>query len=246
MGAPLDMPRIIVKENLETKEAKAYQRLIMSINAGILKIGCLSDAYRKFLSDKGFGSNLNNYGYCITGTGTANRTVWGSGNGKVVEAGWDVNLGYVAVVHYDACQQYDNSRPGFPHSITHYNGVIMRYFHMGSVKVSKGQRITKDTIIGTIGSTGKQNLFDYDRVFIELDTDIDYPTWSPYLLNFNLGAGDKIKKGISSTFLQPWAILHKKESAPDNQTFVGSIDNNYNGVQWYYSGEVSGIKKYEA
>lgn len=244
MGAPLEMSRPNVGENSESIQPRAYQRLIMPINGGILKIGCLSSAYRRYVSDKGWGSSENNYGYCITGTGTANRTVWGSGNGKVVEAGWDENLGWVAVVHYDACQQYDNAVTGLPGKDTHHNGIIMRYFHMGSVKVSKGQRITKDNIIGTIGQTGKQNLFDYDRVFIELDTDINYPTWSPYLLKYSMGAGDRIKKGISSTFLQPWSILHKKESAPDNQTFVGSIDNKYNGIEWYYQGEVSGIKKY--
>lgn len=39
--------------------------------------------------------------------------------------------------------------------ITHVNGLVSRYAHLSKIKVKKGQRVTRATIIGLVGSTGR-------------------------------------------------------------------------------------------
>ncbi len=240
MGAPLDMPRPIAEEKTELLEPRSYQRLIMPINQATLRLGYAGYGYTVLIKYKGYSYNQS-YGWNIVGR-NGDTTVWGSGNSKVIAAGKDANLGYVAVVHYDACERYNGDHTTAANKYP--SGIIIRYFHMSSVKVQAGQRITKDNIIGYIGATGKQNLFDYNRVHIELDYDISYPQWSPYLLNHSMNQGDIIKKGTSDTLILPYYVLHKKESAPDNQSFVKSGAQTSKGYELFHEGEVN-IKTFE-
>ena len=52
-----------------------------------------------------------------------------------------------------------SSSAGYYVEIKHENNYISRYLHMkkGSVKVKKGDKVTKGTILGTMGNTGSSN-----------------------------------------------------------------------------------------
>lgn len=39
--------------------------------------------------------------------------------------------------------------------ITHVNGLVSRYAHMSKIKVKKGQKVNRNTIVGLVGSTGR-------------------------------------------------------------------------------------------
>jgi murein DD-endopeptidase MepM/ murein hydrolase activator NlpD len=41
--------------------------------------------------------------------------------------------------------------------INHGDGVISLYAHMSKVQVTPGQQVTKDTVIGAVGSTGNSS-----------------------------------------------------------------------------------------
>ncbi|MFN8125162.1 MAG: peptidoglycan DD-metalloendopeptidase family protein [Candidatus Nanopelagicales bacterium] len=52
------------------------------------------------------------------------------------------------------CRESKEERRGTWVWIDHGGGEITRYYHLGSVAVSDGQRVTPDTKLGTMGSTG--------------------------------------------------------------------------------------------
>jgi len=39
--------------------------------------------------------------------------------------------------------------------ISHGNGISTRYAHMSRIKVSVGQKVTRSTVIGLVGSSGR-------------------------------------------------------------------------------------------
>ena len=131
------------------------QKLILPINNTRITAGYKNPNYKKE-----FG--YNHYGMDLTDKDRKDTTIWGSGVGEVVEAGWSDSGGNVVVIAYKNCELPNGS----------VKDLVMRYYHLDSIKVSKGQKITKDTRIGVYGNTGASS---GAHLHIEIDTDTKYP-----------------------------------------------------------------------
>ena len=151
------------------------------------------------------------YGQDMTG----GPIVYAQGNGTVAFAGWDNVCGYVVGIVYHDC-------------VNHFEGghrpLVGRYYHMADVRVKPGQRVTKDTRIGTVGNTGKYTTGAH--LHVELDTDTKYPAYTPTLT----GDSNILKKGTrgaKDTTVDPMRWTHTKASAPDNQTIVAGYGRDW-------------------
>ena len=176
------------------------QKLIQPLNnAGI------TASYKwgtKYESSYGF----THYGQDLVGLfQTDPDAVYAQGSGIVAFAGWDNVCGNVVGIIYDE-------------AVNHFDGgsykVVGRYFHLASIKVSQGQRVTKDTQIGVVGATGQY--VDGKHLHVEMDKDINYPNYTPTLSGDSniLKAG---YRGSSDTSIDPMLMMHCKESHPDYQ-----------------------------
>lgn len=63
------------------------------------------------------------------------NAVYASNNGTVIYAGWDGGYGKTI-------------------RIRHGNGIVSTYAHLSTINVSVGQKVTKGSVIGGVGSTG--------------------------------------------------------------------------------------------
>ena len=105
-----------------------------------------------------------------------------SGSGTVIASGWDSNVGNVVVIVYDDVYIRKSKR---------VQDIAARYYHLDEIKVRVGQTVNAGDLIGIEGDTMATGY----HCHIEMDTDTDYPTWSP-----QVGPGGQItKKGIDST-----------------------------------------------
>ena len=177
------------------------QNLILPINKTRITAG-----YKNVNYKNQFG--FNHYGSDSTST-NSDRTVWGSGVGQVLAAGFDNVLGNVVIIRYNNCQLKNGTT----------KDLIQRLYHLDRIDVVKGQSITKDTRIGLYGNTGKYTTGAH--LHVEFDTDVNYPTYSPTLSS----SSNIIKAGTDST-LNPAQVMYVKNSAPDYQSVVGASNSN--------------------
>lgn len=181
------------------------QKLILPINHAYLTASIDTDTYT---SKFGF----EHYGCDLIST-KADRTVYASGTGQVKSAGWDNVCGNVIIIVYDDV---------YNHSTEKTLPLTMRYFHLQTILVTPGQRVTKDTKIGVYGNTGRY--VTGSHLHVEADTDTVYVRYTPSILSSNLLQG--IYQGAypfssdQNTVVNPLSFFHIKASAPDNQTFL--------------------------
>jgi len=141
-----------------------------------------------------------------------NAVVFASGNGEVVATGRDSVVGNVVVVQYNNAQNRVRDRSW---------DVIFRYCHFARIDVRKGQKVTKDTVLGLYGNTGM--ILMAPHLHLEADIDTKWPLHSPtirsgsFIKGTSAGATDK-------TMFNPLEFLHCKSSPPDNQTYVTAND----------------------
>ena len=152
--------------------------------------------------------------YGVDMVSSAGSTVlYASGNGTVLNCGYDNILGNMVVIKY-------------PNSYNRITGktqdVICRMWHMASITVKKGQSVTKDTKLGLYGNTGQYSTGAH--LHIEFDTDVVNPYYTPTLSGTSTffkgtkqGANDK-------TMSNPLEWLYCKTSAPDKQTYTTAND----------------------
>lgn len=178
------------------------QKLILPINRTKITASWKTSAYLNKFGNIHYGADL------ISLSGAADRKVYASGDGVVVGCGFDNVVGnVVAVLYLDA---YDRATG-------RTEDIIIRYFHLASIKVAKWQEVNKDTLLGYYGATGMLNMSPH--LHIEADKDISYPMYSPTVLSSNLikgravGANDK-------TMVNPLQYFHCKSSKPDYQTYT--------------------------
>lgn len=144
-----------------------------------------------------------------------NSTVYAMGAGTVMACGWDNVCGNVVAIQYNDVVDHV------------YGGsydVIVRYYHLASIRVKKGQVVTKDTAVGIIGSTGTH--VDGIHLHLEIDKDTQYPCYTPTLSR----SSNLLKKGLrgaKDTTIDPRRVLHCKVSAPDRQSIAA-----VNGANW--------------
>ena len=173
------------------------QKLILPINKARITAGYKNKNYRNQ-----FG--YTHYGVDMTDKSRNDKRVWGSGNGKVTHAGWHPSGGNVVVVVYENCEATNGK----------CYDIAMRYFHLDSIKVKVGQKVTKDTVLGYYGNTGASS---GAHLHVEVDRDVKYPNYTPQTSKSNA----VLKAGTDST-LDPTLVLWVKTSAPDNQLVCNS------------------------
>lgn len=174
------------------------QRLIQPLNrARVTASYKWGGAYQREFGAPHYGQDM-----------TGGPIVYAQGEGTVAFAGWDNVCGYVVGIVYDDC-------------VNHFDGghrpLVGRYYHMADVRVKKGQRVTKDTRIGTVGNTGK--LTTGPHLHVEFDTDTRYPAYTPTLT----GHSNLLKRGlrgVKDTTVDPMRVTHCKASGPDWQAIA--------------------------
>ena len=181
------------------------QKLIMPINKCRITAG-----YKNANYTKEFG--YTHYGVDMTDKDRKDYTLFASGKGTVYQCGWHASGGNVVVIIYRDCE--------LPCGRT--CDIVLRYFHLKSIKVVKGQKVSKDTVIGLYGNTGASS---GAHLHLEADTDVNYPIYTPQVSSKN--DNSILRKGTASTMLNPVDVLWVKTSRPDYQAVVTS---GYNTV----------------
>ena len=168
------------------------QKLIQPLNNMIVGFGYKNTYYPTIFH------NFTHYGADYWG----DRTVFASGNGIVLNAGRCSTFGNSVVVRYDNV---------FIHKTGETRDLIARYYHLSSIKCYIGQRVTKDTILGITGSTGKFSTGIH--LHMEFSVDVNDPFGVPGIYNTNMFHWAKDKT------IDPAYILYTKPDAPDKQRF---------------------------
>lgn len=175
------------------------QKLVLPINDCAINSGYKNANYRKQFGYMHYGWDLADYK-------RKDLTVWGCGTGVVKATGYDNVLGNVVVIVYKNCLLTN----GIVRDLT------QRIYHLDTIYVKVGQRITKDTRIAKYGNTGKYSTGDHLHIEFDTDTNDKYVCWSPTVSK----SGNIIKAGTDST-INPNLCLYVKRSAPDYQNFRG-------------------------
>ncbi len=180
------------------------QYLILPLNKAMLTAGYKNENYKRKFGFKHYGFDLSNNVF-------DNRTLWGMGKGVVKACGFDRIFGNVVVVVYPDCYIPDAKDKEIPSQNARVRDLTVRLYHMKTVYVNVGDRVTTATKLGIMGNTGKYTTGAH--VHVEIDTDTKMPTYVPGLARDS----NILKKGIDST-LSPSKVLFIKPTAPDNQT----------------------------
>lgn len=182
-------------------DSTKVQKLILPINK------C------RVTASKGMVSYKKKYGFDHYGTDmistVGDTTVYASGNGVCLAAGMDTLFGNTVIVKYQNV---------YNHTTKKTCDIILRYFHGAKILIKEGDTVTKDTAIMHYGSTGKY--VSGAHLHITADTDTEYFAYEPGIAQ----NGNIIKKGNSSTVINPMEVFHKKVSSPDCQTIDAADD----------------------
>lgn len=140
------------------------QRLILPFVRSMMLCGYKVEEYRKYWGYPHYGIDIST----IQGGAGDDPTVYASGTGQVLAAGWDAKLGYGLAVLY-------------PGAVNHRTGEVRdltaRYMHLREVYVQAGDQVApKDKL----ALEGKEGTGDY-HLHLELDADAreQYARWSP-------------------------------------------------------------------
>lgn len=178
------------------------QKLILPINNLRVTAGYKNANYKKE-----FG--YTHYGVDYTDKAKKDTKIWGSGIGEVKATGWSNSGGNVVIVVYKDCLLTNGT----------VKDLTIRYYHLDKISVKKGQKVTKDTILGYYGNTGASS---GAHLHLEVDVDTTYYQYTPQIGRDN----GILKKGTDST-IDPVTCLYVKTSSPDNQSVTNS---GYNTV----------------
>ncbi len=198
-------PQTVYDNNINNKVGgdiiSNYQELILPNNN--MRVTC---SYKNKAYETTFKIGTH-YGTDFSGS----LQIWGSGNGEVIKTGYDSCFGNFVVVKY-------------PNVLNHKTkkilDVVFRYFHFNSVSVKTGDKITKDTKLGIMGSTGTYS--SGIHCHLEADTDTRLWNYTPTLRGSTtfFQAGSR----TNDTTFNVMEVLHIKTSAPDNQVLTRNMD----------------------
>ena len=174
----------------------SYQMLIQPINNMKITSGYRNTKYRETFRCTHFGHDA----ISIKG----DRTVYASGDGKVIACGMDSICGNVVAIKYEKCINENTGET---------QDVIIRYFHLASIAVKAGQSVTKDTKIGVMGNTGILSTGVHLHYEIDTDAREQYACYTPTISR----NGTVLKAGTAST-VNPADFIHTKVSPSDYQS----------------------------
>lgn len=178
------------------------QFLLIPLNKAQLTAGYKNAQYKKK-----FG--FTHYGIDLSNSPGDDRTLWGMGEGIVKACGYDNIYGNTVVIVYKNVFNYSTNR---------IQDVTVRLYHMASISVRVGQKVTTATKLGVMGNTGKYTTGAH--VHVEIDSDTRMPEYAPGLSK----SSNIIKKGVDTT-IKPSDVLYIKPNKPDNQTLVFAAGN---------------------
>lgn len=179
------------------------QKLILPINKARLTASYKNEAYYKKFGFHHYGIDL------CDAVAPFDRTVWGMGNGEIIDTGWDSCFGNYVVVKYGDAYNNKTSKS---------SDLIIRLFHFNSVNVKNGDKITKDTKFGEYGDTG--SYAEGKHLHLEVDTDTKYTHYTPTLSQSSSKFFGRNSNANDKTMSNPLEWINCKTTSPDNQTFI--------------------------
>lgn len=182
------------------------QKLILPLNRTLVTASMGNAAYRAKFGFPHYGTDM------VSAVG--DTTIYASGTGTLIAAGWDKYAGNVVVIRYPGAVYRPDGTAA---------DVIFRYFHLAEIgKIPAGENaITKDTILGRYGGSGMGSKSYWSpHLHVEADTDVRYPRYSPtftpsgeILFGRAAGATGRNPAGLSGL------SLPAKPPHPDRQTY---------------------------
>ena len=200
------------------------QRLVLPLNDLRVTAGYKNPQYLAYWK-------FAHYGMDCTSPST---TVYACGNGEVVACGQDgpdltganSRLGNVIVIVYKDVLCNDGK----------VRNLTCRMYHFAAIRVSVGQKVTKDTVIGYYGNTGANTTGAH--LHIEFDADINYPTLaygvSVKSINriINTQAAVQNAGGLADSTINPSQVWFLDA----NQSIKGAANG------WYVDGDITAPK----
>ena len=176
------------------------QKLILPLNRTLVTASMGNAAYRAKFGFPHYGTDM------VSAVG--DTTIYASGTGTLIAAGWDKYAGNVVVIRYPGAVYRPDGTAA---------DVIFRYFHLAEIgKIPAGENaITKDTILGRYGGSGMGSKSYWSpHLHVEADTDVRYPRYSPTFTP----AGRSCSDGLPAPLPQPcgtvWTISTAKPPHP--------------------------------
>lgn len=186
------------------------QKLILPINKMDITVG---------YKHKWYNQNYKRTHHGVDAVHSSAKThLYGCGNGIVTHCGKDNVLGNVVAVVYKDCLCTDGK----------VRNLVVRYFHLAKINCVVNQKVTINTLLGYYGNTGQYS--SGSHLHFEVDTDINYPHWTP-----ELRGNSNIFKAGTDTTINPTKVFYIKESAPEWQSVKGKAI--YGGVNGSWSKE---------
>ena len=156
------------------------QKLLLPFKRQQIICGYKTKAYLDAWLFNHFGIDISSHqGYSSATEQTNDHTIYASGEGLVVLCEKDIpsagqkSLGMALAIQYNGCV----SRGGDTKDL------VVRYIHCKDVLVKLGDRVTKNTPIAIEGAEGTMSY----HLHFEVDTDINYPKYSPQVANGHSG-----------------------------------------------------------
>lgn len=182
------------------------QKLILPLNRTLVTASMGNAAYRAKFGFPHYGTDM------VSAVG--DTTIYASGTGTLIAAGWDKYAGNVVVIRYPGAVYRPDGTAA---------DVIFRYFHLAEIgKIPAGENaITKDTILGRYGGSGMGSKSYWSpHLHVEADTDVRV---SPLLSHLHPQRGRSCSGGLpgatAATLRDCLDYLYRKTSAPDRQTY---------------------------
>lgn len=172
------------------------QRLILPINQMEITVGYKHPWYNRTQKRTHHGVDAVH--------GKGKTYLYGCGSGTVSHCGRDNVLGNVVAVKYPNVRCKDGV----------VRNLVVRYFHMASIKCKVGQKVDINTLLGYYGNTGKYS--QGAHLHLEVDTDYNYPNYTPELSK----SSNIFKAGVDTT-INPTLVFNVKNQAPEWQTVKG-------------------------
>lgn len=209
----INIPKIdstINKPSIPSKNE--FQKLILPVNNMLITASYKNKKYESLPGNTSTGKMGVHYGMDFCN----DLQIWGSGNGLVIKTGIDSCFGNFVVVKHENV---------YNHKLNKVIDIVLRYFHLNSISVKTGDKITKDTKIGIMGKTGIYAKGIHCH--LEADTDINNWQFTPTLVGnttyFRAGT-----RGSGDTTFNPLDVMYIKASPPDNQKLLGTQDGYTN------------------
>ncbi|MDR2933289.1 MAG: M23 family metallopeptidase [Oscillospiraceae bacterium] len=186
------------------------QKLILPINKAKLTASIDTEAYKKAFGFRHFGSDMIST--------QKDRTVYASGNGTVAATGWDNACGNVVAVVYPGAYNRKTQKD---------ESIAIRYFHLAAINVKMGQRVDKNTKLGTYGMTGKYGGTG-PHLHMEADADTQYVLYTPTVTASNYLRGTSQGAvpfdDARNTVMNVIDFMHCKPGLLDLQTYTTALD----------------------